>query len=37
MPMSCVVVNADFADKHREIVDEFLKTISTRALFGLHG
>lgn len=25
MPMSCVVVNGDFADKHREIVDEFLK------------
>ena len=23
MPMSCVVVNGDFADKHREIVDEF--------------
>ena len=25
MPMSCVVVNGDFADKNREIVDEFLK------------
>jgi NitT/TauT family transport system substrate-binding protein len=25
MPMSCVVVSADFADKHREIVEEFLK------------
>jgi NitT/TauT family transport system substrate-binding protein len=25
MPMSCVVVNGDFADNHREIVDEFLK------------
>jgi NitT/TauT family transport system substrate-binding protein len=25
MPMSCVVINGDFADKHREIVDEFLK------------
>jgi NitT/TauT family transport system substrate-binding protein len=24
MPMSCVVVNADFAGEHREIVDEFL-------------
>jgi NitT/TauT family transport system substrate-binding protein len=25
MPMSCVVVDGDFADEHREIVDEFLK------------
>jgi ABC-type nitrate/sulfonate/bicarbonate transport systems, periplasmic components len=25
MPMSCVVVNANFAGSHREIVDEFLK------------
>lgn len=33
MPMSCVVVNSEFADKNREVVEEFLKQYELSTLW----